>query len=115
MAKYRVFSGPYFPVLSPNKGKYGPEKIMYLDTLFTQWTLDSTHRSHRILAIIYDGELCNNSKRLKVVDNCYKALRLRFLRVLTTLPNVFSDTRGYDTYWKGILPVVIAYKITPLK
>ena len=25
-----VFSGPYFPVFSPNTGKYGPEKTPYL-------------------------------------------------------------------------------------
>ena len=35
-AKYGVFSGPYFPVFSPNAGKYGPEKIR-IWTLFTQW------------------------------------------------------------------------------
>ena len=28
----RVFSVPYFPVFSPNTGKYGPEKTPYLDT-----------------------------------------------------------------------------------
>ena len=27
-----VFSGPYFPAFSPNTGKYGPEKTLYLDT-----------------------------------------------------------------------------------
>ena len=44
VSKYGVFSGPYFPtfglnrgtpylsVFSPNPGKYGPEKISYLDT-----------------------------------------------------------------------------------
>ena len=26
MSKYGVFSGPYFPVFSPNTGKYEPEK-----------------------------------------------------------------------------------------
>ena len=26
MSKYGVFSGSYFPIFSPNKGKYGPEK-----------------------------------------------------------------------------------------
>ena len=33
--KYGVFSSPYFPVFSPNKGKYGPEKASYLDTFHT--------------------------------------------------------------------------------
>ena len=28
----RVFFGPYFPVFSPNAGKYGPKKTPYLDT-----------------------------------------------------------------------------------
>ena len=27
-----VFSGPYFPILGLNTGKYGPEKILYLET-----------------------------------------------------------------------------------
>ena len=32
MSKYRVISGPHFPEFSPNKGKYGPEITLYLDT-----------------------------------------------------------------------------------
>ena len=32
MFKYGVFAGPYFPVFSPNAGKYGPEKTPYLVT-----------------------------------------------------------------------------------
>ena len=32
VSNYGVFSGPYFPVFSPNAGKYGPEKTPYLDT-----------------------------------------------------------------------------------
>ena len=32
MTKFEVFSVPYFPVLSLNAGKNGPEKIPYLDT-----------------------------------------------------------------------------------
>ena len=30
--RIRSFSGPYFPVFTPNAGKYGPEKTPYLDT-----------------------------------------------------------------------------------
>ena len=30
---YGVLSGPYFPVFSPNAGKYGPEKTTYLNTV----------------------------------------------------------------------------------
>ena len=32
VSKYGVFSGSYFPVFSPNTGKYTPEKTPYLDT-----------------------------------------------------------------------------------
>ena len=32
MFKYGVFSGPYFPVFSPNTGEYGPEKTPFLGT-----------------------------------------------------------------------------------
>ena len=32
MSKYGVISGPYFPVFSPNTGKYGPEITPYLKT-----------------------------------------------------------------------------------
>ena len=35
MSKYGVISGPYFPVFSPNTGKYGPEITPYLDTFHT--------------------------------------------------------------------------------
>ena len=37
MSKYGLFSGPYFPVFELNTRKYGPEKTLYLDALFTQW------------------------------------------------------------------------------
>ena len=35
MSKYGVFSGPYFPVFSPNTGKCRLEKTLYLDTFYT--------------------------------------------------------------------------------
>ena len=35
VSKYRVFSVPYFPVLSPNIGKYKPEKLR-IWTIFKQ-------------------------------------------------------------------------------
>ena len=31
VSTYGVISGPYFPVFSPNTGKYGPEITSYLD------------------------------------------------------------------------------------
>ena len=35
----RSFSAPYFPVCSPNTGKYGPENTSYLDTFHTAFNL----------------------------------------------------------------------------
>ena len=32
--KNGVFSGTYFPVFQLNTGKYGPEKILYLDNFY---------------------------------------------------------------------------------
>ena len=32
VSKYEVFCGRYFPVFSPNTGKYGPEKTPYMAT-----------------------------------------------------------------------------------
>ena len=36
VSKYRVFSGPYFPVFSPTTGKYGQKKLR-IWKLLTQW------------------------------------------------------------------------------
>ena len=32
VSKYGAFSGPYFPAIALNTGKYGPEKTPELDT-----------------------------------------------------------------------------------
>ena len=37
VSKYGVFSARYFPVFSPNIGKYKPEKTPYLDTFQAVW------------------------------------------------------------------------------
>ena len=43
--KYGVSSGPYFPVFSPNTGKYGPEETPYLSTFHeVQITIDVNKR-----------------------------------------------------------------------
>ena len=43
MSKYRVISGPYFPVFGLNTGKYGPEITPYLDTFYVVYTLKVTN------------------------------------------------------------------------
>ena len=61
------------------------------------------------------GKLATIANGLKPLIIVTKLSILNVCEVLAMLPIVLSDTIGYDTYWKGILPVVIAYKITPLK
>ena len=39
VSKYRVLSGPHFPVLALNTRKYGPEKAPYLRTIHAVTTL----------------------------------------------------------------------------
>ena len=41
----KFFSGPYFPVFSPNTGKYGPERTPYLDTFHAVETSTSMIRN----------------------------------------------------------------------
>ena len=57
--KYRVFSGPYFPVFSPNKGKYGPEKTRYLDTFHVL----RTNNSGETFAIVFWSTIVNFWKK----------------------------------------------------
>ena len=40
MSKYRVISGPYFPVFGLNTGKYGPEITLSLDTFHAVMTME---------------------------------------------------------------------------
>ena len=53
LSKYRVFSGPYFPVFSPNTGKYGPEKASYLDTFRALG--ERVSKDRRLLSLINYG------------------------------------------------------------
>ena len=54
MSKYGVFYGPYFPAFSPNTGKCGPEKTLYLDT-FHSAGLNESHKkfSFEVLVCLY--------------------------------------------------------------
>ena len=55
MSKYGVISGPYFPVFSPNTGKYGPEITPYVDTFHAVLSLDepSGNKTNNIWDILF--------------------------------------------------------------
>ena len=80
VSKYGVISGPYFPVFSPNTGKYGPEITPYLDTF------------HSVPVALY--ELCKKTrKRSSNNINLYinveiisVVVKLFFFKVTSTVP-----------------------------
>ena len=47
MSEYGVFPGLYFPVFSPNTGKYGPEKAPYLDTFHAVSVISSLNEKKK--------------------------------------------------------------------
>ena len=52
VSKYEVYSGPHFPVFSPNTGKHGPEKTPYLYTFHADvfsWSNQNGHGDNFIL------------------------------------------------------------------
>ena len=68
MSKYGVFSGPYFPVLSPNSGKYGPEKIPCLDTF------------HAVIVVKAEKLVPAIQKSSETVYNIVWAYEIRMIR-----------------------------------
>ena len=90
MPKYGSFSGPHFPVFSPNTGKYGPEKIPYLDTFHAVILLISSCPMNGVkvekLPIIPsyacnfiskslkgDRNICSTVQRLSLIVLCWKS------------------------------------------
>ena len=70
MSKYRVTSGPYFPVFGLNTGKYVPEITPYLETfhavediLDTEFTLElnagQSKNIHAIFGILFEYLIYN--------------------------------------------------------
>ena len=53
VSKYGAFSGPYFPVFSPNTGKYGPEKTAYLDTFHAVFLVVNVNKSSENCGSVY--------------------------------------------------------------
>ena len=54
VSKYGVFFGQYFPVFSPNTGKYEPEKAPFFDSFYTMCpVLHSDQEKHCSLISVY--------------------------------------------------------------
>ena len=65
MTKFEVFSVPYFPVLSLNAGKNGPEKIPYLGTFQAVENLGFYLISllQHFCRVVFRSERCQTSKK----------------------------------------------------
>ena len=65
MTKFEVFSVPYFPVLSLNAGKNGPEKIPCLDTFQAVENLGFYLISllQHFCRVVFRSERCQTSKK----------------------------------------------------
>ena len=77
VSKYGVFSGPFFPVFSTNKGKYGPEKLRI-------WTL-FTH--------------CKGRKFLNIFSNLKKDYYVVSRPLLFFIIISINAVRLFDDFW----------------
>ena len=93
MSKYGIISGPYFPILIPNRGKYRPEITPYLDTfhvallfnifkLFSQFY--SMHHIKKYLCCLETATKISLQKLLKII--------IRFPRENLVFESIFSAT-----------------------
>ena len=57
MSKYGVISGPYFPIFSPNTGKYRPEITLWLDTCQAVKLSFKTGAIHDIIAMPFHSSI----------------------------------------------------------
>ena len=51
VSKYGVISDPYFVLLAPHTGKYGPEMTLYLDTFHAVQLFQNSMQIQRDLAV----------------------------------------------------------------
>ena len=72
MSKYRFFSGPYYPVFSPNAEKHGLEKTPYLDT-FHAVKVYVNVKPHRFSTGIFDNAVCWGSRTIITVKLAFIA------------------------------------------
>ena len=94
MSEYRVFSGPYFPVFSPNTAKYGTEKSPYSDTFYAVFV--SIHQSgiYHLLTDKYIGNVilkpfCHWNIDLSLISSALSLLLLQLPSLRKKCP--YSD------------------------
>ena len=86
----RRFSGPYFFIFSPNKGKYRPEKTSYLDIFQDEWVKMSLRRF--VLYLLLYLLICQQYLH-KTKNNIYPIF---CQRTLSPLPE--KTLRSFDVF-----------------
>ena len=64
MSKYGVFSGPYFPIFSPNTGKYGPGRTPYLATFHAVTINGKVIKSSEVLEDLEMAQASNGKTKV---------------------------------------------------
>ena len=68
MFKYGVISGPYFPVFSPNTGKYGLEITLYLETFHAVYKNISKNLSRKYIQKLLDHAKSSATDALEIAS-----------------------------------------------
>ena len=63
----RSFPGPYFPVFSPNTGKYGSEKTTYLDNIYA--VRDHGNRISKLVTTNRRKHIINSTTRKNIQNS----------------------------------------------
>ena len=85
VSKYRVISGPYFPVFGLNAGKYGPEVTPYLHTFHAFLTENRRKIFHKHMWEVYSFKV--RREITKVTKNDFLGNMDTFQKPLSTFQN----------------------------
>ena len=88
VSKYGVISGPYFPVFSPNTGKYGPEITPYLDTFHVVNSINSKGIEMLVFKILL-ALLQREKNFLRIQSECGKMRTRKTQNTPVTFHTVF--------------------------
>ena len=88
MSKYRVISGPYFPVFGVNTGIYEPEITPYLDTLHPVPALN--YVINKYLHTLPSSSVCFWLSSISTVSNVSFSFWFAVVESLSTLMTILS-------------------------
>ena len=85
--KYRLISGPHFPIFGLNTGKYGPEITPYLDTFYAVSGSGSTiFSSFSDKCLNFVGQHFDRDRKLKDEFSLTNTEKFELLQIIHALP-----------------------------